>query len=78
MADKKVFDRFEMENLLKRRFFYDQSFTIYNGVNGLCDYGPVGFAIKANILALWRRHFVLEEQMLEIECSMLTPESVLK
>jgi glycyl-tRNA synthetase len=78
MTEKQTFDRSEMENLLKRRFFYDQSFSIYNGVNGLCDYGPVGCAIKVNILALWRRHFVLEEQMLEIDCSMLTPENVFK
>ncbi|CAF4630119.1 unnamed protein product [Rotaria sp. Silwood1] len=67
-----------MENLLKRRFFYDQSFSIYGGVNGLYDYGPVGCAIKANIISLWRRHFILEEQMLEIDCSILTPEIVLK
>jgi len=25
------FDRFKMEDLLKRRFFYDQSFAIYGG-----------------------------------------------
>ncbi len=78
MSEEISFDRSEMENLLKRRFFYDQSFSIYGGVNGLYDYGPVGCAIKTNILAVWRRHFVLEEQMLEIDCSMLTPEIVLK
>ena len=78
MTTELNFDRLEMENLLKRRFFYDQSFSIYGGVNGLCDYGPVGCAIKANILAQWRRHFVLEEQMHEIDCSILTPENVLK
>jgi glycyl-tRNA synthetase len=78
MSEEKSIDRSEMENLLKRRFFYDQSFSIYGGVNGLYDYGPVGCAIKANILALWRQHFILEEHMLEIDCSMLTPEIVLK
>jgi glycyl-tRNA synthetase len=71
-------DRAEMQNLLKRRFFYDQSFSIYGGVNGLYDYGPVGCAIKANILAIWRQHFILEERMLEIDSSILTPEIVLK
>jgi hypothetical protein len=29
------------------------------------DYGPSGCAIEANVLNLWRSHFVLEEQMLE-------------
>jgi glycyl-tRNA synthetase len=26
----------------------------------------------------WRRHFILEEDMLEVDCTMLTPEEVLK
>ncbi|CAF3947286.1 unnamed protein product, partial [Rotaria magnacalcarata] len=77
MSEEKTIDRAEVENLLKRRFFYDQSFSIYGGVNGLYDYGPVGCAIKSNILNQWRRHFILEEQMLEIDCSILTPEIVL-
>ncbi len=42
------------------------------------DYGPTGCAIKANILSAWRQFFVLEEQLLEVDCSMLTPENVLK
>jgi glycyl-tRNA synthetase len=70
-------DRSKMEDLLKRRFFYDQSFSIYGGINGLYDYGPMGCAMKANLINEWRRHFILEEQMLEIDCSMLTPSPVL-
>lgn len=50
---------------------------IYTGVNGLYDFGPMGCAVKANILQTWRNFFVLEEQMLEVDCSMLTPEPVL-
>lgn len=63
---------------MKRRFFYDQSFSIYGGVAGLYDYGPMGCALKANMVQLWRKHFILEEGMLEVECSALTPERVLK
>lgn len=70
-------DRSKLEDLLKRRFFYDQSFAIYGGVNGLYDYGPMGCAMKANLINEWRRFFILEEQMLEIDCSMLTPSPVL-
>ncbi|KAJ1341815.1 glycine-tRNA ligase [Batrachochytrium salamandrivorans] len=47
-------------------------------IAGLFDYGPPGSALQSNILSLWRQHFVLEEDMLEIECTNLTPESVLK
>ena len=42
----KQFDRGKMEDLLKRRFFYDQSFAIYGGVSGQFDFGPMGCAIK--------------------------------
>lgn len=72
------FDRGKMEDLIKRRFFYDQSFAIYGGVTGQYDFGPMGCAMKTNILNVWRNHFVLEEQMLEVDCTVLTPEPVLK
>ena len=73
-----TFDRAKMEDLLKRRFFYDQSFAIYGGVSGQYDFGPMGCAMKANLLNAWRSFFILEEQMLEVDCTMLTPETVLK
>ncbi|KAI1293557.1 Glycine--tRNA ligase, mitochondrial 1 [Halotydeus destructor] len=72
------FERTKMEDLLKRRFFYDQSFSIYGGITGQYDFGPMGCAMKTNILSTWRNHFVLEEQLLEVDCTILTPEPVLK
>lgn len=48
------------------------------GTAGLFDFGPMGCAMKANFLSLWREHFVLEEGMLEVDCTILTPEPVLK
>lgn len=48
------------------------------GVTGLYDFGPMGCAMKANMIDLWRKHFILEEGMLEVDCSVLTPEPVLK
>ena len=44
------FDRTKMEDTLKRRFFYDQSFAIYGGVTGQFDFGPMGCAMKSNLL----------------------------
>eukprot|EP00048_Salpingoeca_helianthica_P015207 m.225618 g.225618 ORF g.225618 m.225618 type:complete len:669 (-) comp16741_c0_seq1:134-2140(-) len=72
------FSRPVFEDLLKRRFFYAPSFEIYGGVAGLYDYGPVGCAVKANFISTWRSHFVLEENMLEVDCTSLTPHAVLK
>lgn len=71
-------DKTRLEDVLKRRFFFDLSFSIYGGVSGLYDYGPPGIALKKNILRLWETHFVLEEDLLEIEASQLTLEPVLK
>lgn len=71
-------DKSRLEDVLKRRFFYDLSFSIYGGVSGLFDYGPPGVALKKNILRLWESHFVLEDDLLEIEASQLTLEPVLK
>ncbi|KAI9344880.1 hypothetical protein BDR26DRAFT_856891 [Obelidium mucronatum] len=76
--NEKKFDRAALEGLLTKRFFYAPSFAIYGGVTGLFDYGPPGTALQNNMINLWRKHFVLEEDMLEIECTNLTPEAVLK
>ncbi|KAG7191825.1 Glycine--tRNA ligase 1, mitochondrial [Scheffersomyces spartinae] len=72
------FSRESLELVLKRRFFFAPSFDIYGGVSGLYDYGPPGCAFQANIVDTWRKHFILEEDMLEVDCTMLTPHDVLK
>jgi glycyl-tRNA synthetase len=71
-------DRAILDSLLRRRMFYTPSFEIYGGVGGLYDYGPPGCALLANIVDLWRKHFILEENMLEVDCTALTPAEVLK
>ncbi|KAK9827950.1 hypothetical protein WJX81_000021 [Elliptochloris bilobata] len=70
--------RAAMAETLQRRMFYVPSFKIYGAVAGFYDYGPPGCAVKQNLTALWRKHFVLEENMLEVECPSVTPEVVLK
>lgn len=67
-----------LEDTLIRRMFVVPSFEIHGGVAGLFDYGPPGCALKENLLSLWRQHFVLEDGMLQIECTTLTPYPVLK
>ncbi|GCB24728.1 glycine--tRNA ligase 1, mitochondrial [Aspergillus awamori] len=73
-----VVDRSVLDSMLRRRLFYTPSFEIYGGVSGLYDYGPPGCAVLNNIVDLWRKHFVLEEDMLEVDCTMLTPHEILK
>lgn len=71
-------DKAALDSLLRRRLFYTPSFEIYGGVSGLYDYGPPGCSLQANIVDLWRKHFILEEDMLEVDCTVLTPHEVLK
>ncbi|KAK9458654.1 uncharacterized protein V1516DRAFT_682261 [Lipomyces oligophaga] len=73
-----TFDRETLESVLKRRFFYAPAFDLYGGVSGLYDYGPPGCALQAHVVDVWRKHFILEEDMLEVDCTMLTPYEVLK
>jgi len=70
-------NRAAFKKLLTQRFFVCPSFEIYGGIAGLYDLGPPATAIKANILNFWRQHFILNENMLEIDSTCVTPEPVL-
>jgi len=67
-----------MEQVAKRRFFYAQSFEAYGGVSGFFDYGPYMCGLQNNFISIWRRHFVLEEGMHEVDAAIITPFEVLK
>lgn len=71
-------DRAVLDSMLRRRMFYTPSFEIYGGTAGLYDYGPTGCALQNNVIDMWRKHFILEEDMLEVDCTALTPEDVFK
>ncbi|CAI5742398.1 unnamed protein product [Peronospora destructor] len=72
-SDKKALD-----DLLLRKMFVVPSFEIYGGVGGFYDFGPPACALKSNLLQFWRRHFVFADKLLEVECTNLMPEVVLK
>jgi glycyl-tRNA synthetase len=71
-------NRKNLEDLTTRRFFYRQGSEIYGGVSGFYTYGPPGCALKTNIIQQWRNHFIIEEQMMEIEDTNIMPHQVLK
>jgi len=68
----------ELSELCKRRFFYRPAFDIYGGVAGFFTYGPPGCAVKNNIIRQWRQHFVIEENLLEVEDTCIMQHAVLK
>ena len=66
-----------VDDLTKRRFFYRAAFDIYGGTAGLMTYGPPGCALKTNLCQQWRKHFIIEDSMMEIEDPTVTPYHVL-
>ncbi|WFD44598.1 glycine--tRNA ligase [Malassezia psittaci] len=76
--DTYAFERSQLEGLMTKRFFYTQAFEIYGGVAGLYDYGPSGAALQTNLINHWRNHFVIEEDMLELDTTIMTLSDVLK
>lgn len=72
------FERSQIEEVIKKRFFYGPAFEIYGAVSGLYDYGPAGCALQANIVDTWRKHFIINDSMLEVDTTCLTPAEVFK
>jgi glycyl-tRNA synthetase len=68
----------EVLSLCKRRGFIYPAYEIYGGIAGLYDYGPLGTALKSNIIELWRRIYALQEGFVEIDGDNIGPESVFK
>ena len=46
------------------------------GVAGLYDYGPPGSSLQANIISEWRKHFIVQDHMLEVDTTIMTPATV--
>jgi glycyl-tRNA synthetase len=42
----------------------------------LYDYGPPGSSLQTNIISEWRKHFVIDEHMLELDTTIMTPAPV--
>lgn len=72
------FDRAAFESLLRRKVFLWQSFEPYGATKGLFDYGPPLETLEAEVINIWRDHFIRAEKMMSLKCSMLTPYQVLK
>ncbi|HWG90802.1 MAG TPA: glycine--tRNA ligase [Candidatus Thermoplasmatota archaeon] len=78
MADEKTDVHEKLMGLLKRRGYLQPSYEIYGGVAGFYDYGPLGAALKTNIENQWRRFYVLQEGMAEIQCPTISPAEVFR
>jgi glycyl-tRNA synthetase len=67
----------EIVSLCKRRGFIYQGSEIYGGLAGTWDYGPLGVALKRNIMNLWWKTFVEDrDDMLGLDSAILMNQKV--
>lgn len=63
-------------DISKRRGIVFPSSEIYGGLAGFFDYGPAGLKIKKHIEKSWREFFVKNENIFEVQTSLIMPEAV--
>jgi glycyl-tRNA synthetase len=70
----------ELENIVslaKRRGFIYPGSDVYGGLSGTWDYGPLGVALKRNIMQLWWKMFVEDrEDMYGVDAAILMNRKV--
>lgn len=67
----------DIVSLCKRRGFIYQGSEIYGGLAGTWDYGPLGVALKRNIMNLWWKMFVEDrDDMYGVDAAILMNQKV--
>lgn len=67
----------DIVSLCKRRGFIYQGSEVYGGLSGTWDYGPLGVALKRNIMNLWWQMFVdSREDMYGVDAAILMNQKV--
>lgn len=70
----------EMENIVslaKRRGFIYPGSDVYGGLSGTWDYGPLGVALKRNVMQLWWKMFVDDrDDMYGVDAAILMNKKV--
>jgi glycyl-tRNA synthetase len=74
MSDVKLED---IVSLCKRRGFIFPGSDVYGGLSGTWDYGPLGVALKKNIMNMWWKMFVDEaDNMYGVDAAILMNQKV--
>ncbi|HSX42514.1 MAG TPA: glycine--tRNA ligase [Candidatus Saccharimonadales bacterium] len=67
----------DIVSLAKRRGFIYPGSDVYGGLSGTWDYGPLGVALKRNIMQLWWKMFVEDaENMYGVDAAILMNQKV--
>ncbi len=77
MTDQNIPKLEDIVSLCKRRGFIYQGSDVYGGLSGTWDYGPLGVALKRNIMQLWWKMFVEDaEGMYGVDAAILMNQKV--
>jgi glycyl-tRNA synthetase len=77
MTEKKNEQMEAIVGLAKRRGFIYPGSDVYGGLSGTWDYGPLGVALKKNIMNLWWKMFVEDrEDMYGVDAAILMNQKV--
>ena len=60
----------------QRGFFFKTAESYPNSPAGFMEYGPLGVALRARLLELWRRKIVKRDGMIEIDGAQILPRAV--
>ena len=75
MAEEKIVEK--LVSLCKRKGFIFQSSSIYGGINGCWDFGPLGVELKRNLKEHWWYTFVLSrDDMVGLDASIIMHPNV--
>ncbi len=67
----------DIVSLCKRRGFIFQGSEVYGGLSGTWDYGPLGVALKRNVMSLWWKMFVEDrDDMYGVDAAILMNQKV--
>jgi glycyl-tRNA synthetase len=58
--------------------FITPSYTLYDGLAGFQDYGILGCMVKNKLLTMWRKAFINNNNIYEVETPIITPPSILE
>ncbi|RWS00128.1 glycine--tRNA ligase-like protein [Dinothrombium tinctorium] len=72
------FRKYLLDDLLYKHYFFSNSFEIYGGLTRFYDFGPLGAEIEANLIECWKKHFIIEEKLLQLKSPSITPEAVFR
>lgn len=72
------FDKLAFKEFCQTKFVFGSSFPPYRPIPGLFDHGPILTSLMNNTIEIWRKMFLFNDRMLEIDTSIISSGEVLR